>query len=156
MRRLLVLVVALSVAMALALPAGATPPTDVGFEAEMTIPEDGPPFGEFTATGPAVDDGLMCSSGDVAQVFGKASGFQLDKGNVNFQVIHKFTCDDQSGEFFVKLQVRIDQNGNNSQWNIVGGTGDYIDLHGGGKAFGLSCTDPCDVLDVYAGGLHID
>jgi len=98
--------------------------------------------------------GWACVMG--CQVFGKVTGSQSKKGYVNIQAIHQFTCDDGSGDFLVKLQVRGNQDGNNFHWNIVGGTGDYEDLHGSGKGVGLPICGPDCVFDVYTGGLHID
>ena len=133
--------------------ASATPPSGVDIEVEMSLVGAPSPF---VASGPAVDSGLMCSEGEVIQVFGKATGFQSDKGDVNFQVVHQFTCDDGTGDFLVKLQVRVNQNGDNFQWNIVGSTGGYEDLHGSGNGVGLPTCGPDCVFDVYNGGLHID
>ena len=157
MRRTLVVLAALAlmlVAVPLA-PAGATPPTDVAFEVPTSIPpEGGPSGGPFVATGPAVDTGIMCPTGDTIDVFGKASGFQSNRG-VNFQVVKLFTCDDGSGDFLVKLQVRFDQKGDNFNWTVLGGTGAYADLHGSGDGIGLPLPDD-DVLDLYDGKVHID
>lgn len=165
MRRFLVLAAAGAVALLMlpAAPASATPPSGVHFDVHTTIPpEGGPTSGPFTASGPAVDDGLICSSGDTIDVFGKASGFS--PAGVNFQLVKSFTCDDGSGEFLVKLQVRIDAKGDNFNWVIVGGTGAYEDLHGAGSGVGYHhhhhhhhplCGPDC-VHDVYDGGVHID
>lgn len=131
--------------------AGATPPLDVTFEVPTDIPSG---TGPFAASGPAVDEGLVCPSGDSIEVFGKASGFQSQTG-VNFQIVKQFTCDDGSGEFLVKLQVRLDfARGDNFNWDIVGGTGDYEDLHGTGSGIGLPFDD--SVLDLYSGQVHVD
>lgn len=139
-------------------PAGATPPLAVEFEVPTTFAG-----GTFTATGPAVDDGLMCDVGVTEDLQVKASGFQSGT-RVNLQVLKLFTCDDGSGDFLVKLQVRLvfgdegPPTSNNFNWYIMGGTGDYEDLHGTGKGVGLYdvCGPACDVFDVYTGKLHID
>lgn len=125
-------------------PAGATPPSDV----EIVVPGfDGP----FVATGPAVDDGVVCGTGEVSTTFIKAAGFQSNPG-VNLTVGKEFTCDDESGTFSAKLQVRIDfVRGVSFQWVITGGTGAYEDLHGTGSGFVV----PVDT-DIYQGRLHID
>jgi hypothetical protein len=146
-------------ALLVALPptsVGATPPDAVHFEVPTTIPTDGgPTSGPFTASGPAVVSGLMCDSGETVDVFGKAAGFQSGNG-VNFQVIKLFTCGDGSGDFLVKLQVRIDRQGDNFNWTVVGGTDAYEDLHGSGRGVGLpDCGADC-VVDVYDGRLHVD
>jgi hypothetical protein len=152
----IVLVLMAALIVATALPAGATPPSGVEFEVETSIIGDPSPF---TASGPAVDDGLVCDAGTVVNATAKGTGFSPT--GFNFQGIKHFTCDDGSGEFFVNLQARIDfRKGGTFNWNILKGTGDYEDLHGAGKGFGVPgvpCGDPdvC-VLDVYDGRLHID
>lgn len=137
--------------------AASSPPQGVEFEVPTTLPPDGgPSFGPFTATGPAVDAGIVCPSGDTIDVFGKRSGDQSQRG-FNIQIVKLFTCDDGSGEFFVKLQVRIDQKGDNFNWTIMKGTGDYVKLHGTGKGVGLYLSaEPEVVLDLYTGTAHID
>lgn len=156
MRRLLFVLAAV---VAIGLPAGhaeATPPDDVVFVVETSLISDPSPFVAF---GPAVDAGLACASGTVANATGKVTG--SSPTGFNFQGIKHFTCDDGSGEFFINLRARIDfSRGVTFQWNVLRGTGDYARLHGAGSGFGIGgepCGDPNDcVLDVYFGGLHID
>lgn len=148
----LILVLTAALMVAMAVPAGATPPSDVQFEVETDF---GP--SPFTASGPAVNAGLVCASGTVENVFFQASGFQSNSA-VNFQIVNRFTCYEAPfGEFFVKLQVRLLLDGSPATftWNVVDGTGGYEDLHGAGTGAGLPC-GTCFVLDVYDGGLHID
>jgi hypothetical protein len=158
MRRAFVLV-AVAAVMLVALPmvpAGATPPSDVEFVVETEFLPDGTTGGPFTASGPAVDDGLMCETGDTIDVFAKASGFQSGRG-FNIQVVKLFTCEDGSGDFLVKLQVRIDQKGDNFTWTILEGTGEYERLHGTGDGIGVELPgNPEGVLDLYSGAIHID
>lgn len=127
-------------------PAGATPPSDVEIEVQGFV-------GPFDATGTAVDDGVVCPSGvvtDVPDIF-KAAGFQSN-GGVNLTVGKLFACEDGSGTFSAKLQVRIDAQGAVSfRWVITGGTGDYENLHGGGSGFVVP-----ENTDIYQGGLHVD
>ena len=154
MRKLSMLLVIALILLLSAAPAAATsPPLDVGFEVETVIPDDGLSYGPFIAYGPAVDAGLVCPSGDVIDIFAKASGYQSNTG-VNIQVIKRFTCDDGSGEFSVKLQVRIDDKGTYFNWNVVDGSGAYEKLHGTGSGIGLPA--PYGVFDIYDGKLHID
>lgn len=137
----------------LALPAiSATPPSEVHIEVETSLLAALSPF---VASGPAVDDGLMCTEGMVIDLNGKLAGFSPT--GFNFQGVKHFICDDGSGEFFVNLQARIDfRKGTTFNWNILSGTEDYEDLHGSGKGVGLSvCGEDC-VLDVYDGGVHIN
>ena len=155
MRRNVVLTLAITVMMVLALPAGATSPSEVDIAVETQF---GPP-GPFSASGPAVDDGVVCAEGIVVDASGKVTGFSPN--GFNFQGVKHFICEDGSGEFFVNLQARIDfRKGTTFQWNVLRGTGDYEDLHGAGSGFGIPgvpCGNPENcVLDVYNGGLHVD
>jgi hypothetical protein len=135
--------------------AGATPPTDVNIEVETFLTGDP---GPFVASGPAVDIGLMCGEGAVVDDSGKVTG--SSRRGFNFHGVKRFSCDDGSGDFFVRIQARIDfTKGTTFNWIVLGGTGDYEDLHGAGSGIGLPgvpCGDPllC-VLDIYIGGLHI-
>ena len=134
------------------------PPSDVHFEVRTVIetPLDPVPF---TASGPAADDGQVCIAGTVVDYSGKAEGFSPT--GVNYQGIEHFACEDGSSEFFLNMQARIDYRiGVSFNWNVLGGNGDYEDLHGAGSGVGLPgvpCGDPyACVLDIYNGGLHID
>ena len=151
MRRNVVLILTIAVMMALALPAGANPPSEVFIEVETQF---GPP-GPFVASGPAVDAGLVCAEGTVVQESANVQGFS--QNGFNFQGVKHFICDDGSGEFFVNMQARIDfRKGVTFQWNVLSGTGDYVDLQGAGSGVGLDLCGPDCVLDVYDGGLHIN
>ena len=154
-RRLpLILVLTAALMVAAVLPAGATPPSGVNIEVETSLVGENPPA-PFTATGPAVDDGVICPEGTVVNATGKVSG--NFKTGFNFQGIKHFTCENGSGEFFVNLQARIffSERPTKFQWNVVDGTDDYEDLHGAGSGVGLPDCGPDCVLDVYDGGLHI-
>ena len=142
--------------LVLALPAAATPPSDVNIAVESSLVGDPSPF---SASGPAVDDGVICGEGEVLDATGKVTGFSPT--GFNYQGIKHFICEDGSGEFFVNLQARIDfRTGITFNWNVLSGIGEYEDLHGAGSGIGLGgvpCGDPdlC-VLDLYEGGFHID
>jgi hypothetical protein len=154
MRKFLIMLAAVApLALTLAIvPAGATPPTDVSIEVESSFLGAPSPF---VASGPAVDDGVVCAEGTVVDASVNVAGFS--NNGFNFQGIKHFTCDDGSGEFFVNLQARIDfRKGTTFNWNVLSGTGDYEDLHGAGSGVGLDICGPDCVFDVYAGGLHID
>jgi hypothetical protein len=156
MRKIILILITIMIILMIlsVIPAAASsPPANVMFEVQTTIPEGGPNHGPFVATGPAVDEGIVCASGETTDVGFHASGFQSDKG-VNYQVVKLFVCDDGSGEFSAKLQVRADRRGDNYNWNIVGGTGSYEKLHGTGTGTGLPTPD--GVFDIFDGKLHID
>ena len=152
MRRIFIVVVAATLLAALAAPAGATPPSDVGIEVETSLLGAPSPF---VASGPAVDDGLICEEGTVVDASVKWTGFS--KNGFNFKGIKAFTCDDDSGQFFINMRARIDyRKGTTFNWNVRSGTGAYEDLHGAGRGVGLLICGPDCVFDVYDGGLHID
>lgn len=156
MKKPVVLLFVFVLIVVMAAPAGATPPSGVSIEVETSFSGDPAPF---VASGPAVDDGLICSTGTVVDAEGKVTGFS--NNGYNFQGIKHFTCADGSGEFDVNLQARIDYtDGVTFNWNVISGIEEYEDLHGAGHGVGIPgvpCGDPYEcVLDVYDGGLHID
>ena len=148
--RILVLVAVLL--LAFALPAAATPPADVNIAVESSLVGDPSPF---SASGPAVDEGIVCATGTVTDASGKVTG--ASPTGFNYQGIKHFVCEDGSGEFFMNLQARIDfRKGTTFNWNVLSGTDAYEKLHGAGSGDGLpGCGEDC-ILDVYDGGLHID
>ena len=151
MKRILIVVTA-TLLVAMAAPAGATPPSDVSIGVETSLLGAPSPF---VASGPAVDDGLVCAAGTVHDNSGKVTG--NFKTGFNFQGIKHFICEDESGGFLVNLQARIDfRKGVTFNWNVLSGTGDYEDLHGAGSGVGLDICGPFCVFDLYDGGLHID
>ena len=152
MRRVLIAVVVATLFVAMAAPAGATSPRGVDIEVESSLLGAPSPF---VASGPAVDDGLICDTGTVVEASGKVTGFS--ENGFNWKGIKHFTCEDGSGEFFVNLQARIDfTKGTTFNWNVISGTGAYEELHGAGGGVGLDICGPDCVFDVYEGGLHID
>ena len=140
-----------------AVPVAATTPLDVEFAVTTTGPEGGPTGGPFVASGPAVDAGLVCPTGTTIDVGAKAAGFQSQAG-VNLLVVKAFDCDDLSGSFIVKLQVRLDSRGDNFAWVVVNGDGAYARLRGAGDGYGIPFGTGPDVGvdDFYLGALHID
>jgi hypothetical protein len=135
----------------------ASPPLAVHFDVPTTFgPGDtGPTFGPFTATGPAVDAGVVCPSGETIDVFGRVAAYKSRTGVV-FQVVKLFTCDDGSGSFLVKLQVRIDARGDMFQWMILDGADAYARLRGVGSGIGIPFEDGQGVNDLYDGVAHLD
>jgi hypothetical protein len=75
--------------------------------------------GRFTASGPA------CASGNAADV--------EDVVVEPLTVLRQFSCDDGSGTFTVLLPVARNEHGGSGTWQIVRGTGRYVDLRGAGK-----------------------
>jgi hypothetical protein len=150
MRRLLLLGATATLFLIVLVPAPvvAGPPADVHIEGlGHHIPSG---TGGFVASGPAVDAGLVCDTGEVSDIPIRAAGGGV---GINFQLFKEFTCDDASGSFFMKLQVRVDDKRHSFNWVIVGGTGDYEDLRGAGSGIGINPTDTT-IDDLYSGKFH--
>ena len=131
MRRPLLVLVALAALMLAAAPAAyAQEPT---ITTNITFPEEGEPFGTFTANEP------LCPSGTFVDEFvGGGGAFASDRVIYSAFTIRKvLTCDDGSGTFTILFHPQInpttpescDQAG---PFAVVGGTGDYATLSGHG------------------------
>jgi hypothetical protein len=129
-RALLLLAAVVSLALTVASPAYAQEPTIV---TDITFPEEGAPFGTFTATAP------LCPSGTFVDEFvGGGGGFR--SGHVVYgaaTVLKTFTCADNSGTFMILFHPQFspatpagcEQAG---PFTVVGGTGAYTGLRGYG------------------------
>lgn len=141
--------------LAIVLPAPmvtAQPPLDVHIEVPATI---GAGLAPFVASGPAVDQGILCATGTEDELSVQVSG--PPEGDFRIlRVVKQFVCDDGSGTFDVNLVVRLDltTNDTTARWNVIGGTGDYADLHGSGSLVGIPLDPGVTILDIYDGRLH--
>lgn len=105
--------------------------------------------GTFVATGP------ICSTGTVSLV-----KIVIPEKSPNVNAVHRFTCDDNSGSFNIRLHpqfnARPKENGfdANGPWSVWGkGTGDYSRLSGYGD-FGVVVdeeSDPLEATETYVG-----
>ena len=130
----------------------AAAPLDVHIEVLATIDPTPDPF---TATGSAVDAGLLCATGYQDELSFNVSG--PPGGNFRIlRVVKRFVCDDGSGTFDLRLVARLDFINHNTtgHWNVIGGTGDYARLHGNGKLIGIPIEPGSSILDVYDGRMH--
>ena len=155
-RRVLIAVLMTILSVAIAVPTGATPPSGVHIEGETSLwGHPNWPLSPFVASGPAVDTGLICTTGYYEDVRLSFSGDSQNGWNVH--LIRHFTCDDGSGEFFMNFQARVDyRKGSTWNWNILSGTDAYEKLHGSGSGISLPiCGENC-ALDIFDGNLHID
>jgi len=125
---------AILVLMAIGGPVGAASPKSVTIVSHVTFNPDGPNYGDFVATGSAVDSGVICASGTFVDIGLRFAGFQRDRGIVQLLVVKEFTCDDGTGTFAVKLQIQanFDTGIESFTWVVLGGTGAYESLHGSG------------------------
>jgi hypothetical protein len=126
---------AILVLMTFAGPIGAASPKSVNIVSHVTFNPDGPNYGDFDASGNAVDSSLLCASGTFVDTGIRFAGFQSNRGIVQLQVVKEFTCDDGTGTFVVKLQIQanFDTGIESFTWVVLGGTGEYGSLHGSGS-----------------------
>jgi hypothetical protein len=119
----------------LAAPVAAASPEGVTIVSHVTFNPDGPNYGDFVATGAAVDSGLICAGGTFVDTGIRFAGYQSDRGMVQLLVIKEFTCSDGTGTFVVKLQIQanFDTGIESFTWVVLGGSGDYGSLHGSGS-----------------------
>jgi hypothetical protein len=145
---------AILVLMALAGPIAATSPESVTIVSHVTFNPDGPNHGDFVASGDAVDSGLICVSGTFVDTGIRFAGYQSDRGMVQLQVVKEFTCDDGTGTFVAKLQIQanFDTGIESFTWVVLGGTGDYGSLHGGGRGSTVP-NAPIGNINTYEGFL---
>ncbi len=130
----------------------AAPPRDVHIEVDEILGTSGE---AFAASGSAVVDGTLCASGIVDDLSVVSSGSQ----NGNFLILHvlkRFTCDDLSGTFDVRLVVKLNLTTRftTAHWKIVSGTGNYVGLHGNGSLAGTPILPGVSIHDVYDGKMH--
>ncbi len=130
----------------------AAPPRDIHIEVDEILGASGE---AFVANGPAVDDGILCASGTVDDLSIVTSGSQ----NGTFSILHvlkRFTCDDLSGTFDVRLVVKLNLTTRytTAHWNVVSGTGNYTHLHGNGSLEGTPIVPGVSIHDVYDGSMH--
>ena len=131
MRRPLLVLVALAALMLAAAPAAhAQEPT---ITTSITFPEEGEPFGTFTANEP------LCPSGTFVDEFvGGGGAFRSDRFFYSAFTIRKvLTCDDGSGTFTILFHPQLNPTTPESclqagPFAVVGGTGDYARLSGHG------------------------
>jgi hypothetical protein len=123
---------------------------------EFTAPQDHEGTTPFTATGVAVDDGVVCADGtqsvdhlesmdgatitdeDWAGMFDTA---QAEGGVAEMNAVWKFECGDGTGGFTMTFHNRFDfatfefeGQQDVGTWDIAEGTGDYGGLSGSGDA----------------------
>jgi hypothetical protein len=106
---------------------------------------------DFTATG-----GVLCESGTAVTDPVFAAGFgAMGRGVGTFHLIKTLTCDDGSGTFqiLVDASTAPSSPGTLGGFSVVGGTGDYVGLRGGGSLVGTSTGN--GIIDVYMGRLTI-
>jgi hypothetical protein len=135
--------------------AAASPLQQVSITSHMTFNFPDANTGDFIASGPAADSGLICGAGDVLDIGVIFVGFQ---SNLGYQVLVRkaFTCDDGSGTIFVKIQVHGNSDGTETfNWVVLGGTGAYASLQGSGSGTTVPNADPDSGNTNFYGGFLV-
>lgn len=132
--------------------ASAAPPPNVHIEVPEVIGVNGDPF---TASGAAVTAGVLCAAGSVDDLSVISSGSGAGPLAI-LRVDKRFTCEDLSGTFDIRMIVRLDEatDSTTANWKIVGGTGAYAGLHGSGWLVGTPIVPEVSIFDVYDGRVH--
>ena len=129
-RSWLVLAAIACLALAAAPSAQAQEPTIV---TDITFPEEGEPFGTFTASAP------LCPSGTFVDEF-VGGGGAFRSGHVDYgasAILKTITCTDGSGTFTILFHPQFTPAtpgdcGEAGPFSVVGGTGAYAQLRGHG------------------------
>ncbi len=101
----------------------------------------------FTATG-----GVICPSGTATTDFHKLAGGPVAG---SFHLTKTLVCENRSGSFTIAVNAATvfgsptDKGG----WAVLGGTGAYATLHGGGKVVGTYV--PGGIIDLYTGAVGL-
>jgi len=123
--------------------AAAPPITTMTINVVFGVSED------FTATG-----GVVCDKGQAVTdpQFGAGWG-AMGRGVGTFHLIKTLTCDDGSGTFQILVDAATAPSspGTLGGLAVVGGTGDYVGLHGAGSLVGTGTID--GIVDQYSGRL---
>jgi hypothetical protein len=102
---------------------------------------------EFTTTG-----GVLCPSGAALTDPIFAAGFGAKgRGAATFHLIKTLTCADGSGTFQIKVDAGPTPTGTIGGFAVVGGTGAYATLSGGGSLVGTATE--IGIVDMYEGRL---
>jgi hypothetical protein len=152
-RRPLLVLVALAALMLAAAPAAhAQEPT---ITTHITFPEEGAPFGTFTANEP------LCPSGTFVDEFvGGGGAFASDRFFYSAFTIRKMlTCNDGSGTFTILFHPQFNPTtpgscGQAGPFAVVGGTGDYATLSGQGD-FCVFGTGENTAIETFTGSFRL-
>jgi len=148
MRRPWLILIVLAALMLAAAPAAyAQEPT---ITTDITFPEEGEPFGTFTATEP------LCPSGTFVDEFVGGGGGAFASA---FTIRKFLTCDDGSGTFTILFHPQFNPTtpescGQAGPFAVVGGTGDYATLSGHGD-FCVFGTGENTAIETFTGTFRL-
>lgn len=131
------------------------PPEPITLEGPSFFPSPtNPGHGSFEATGP------ICESGSFEDLIGFAAPHHPVEPGFNLKIYRQYICDDQSGTFVMKLEVRVDnRRWPTFNWLVIDGTGAYEGLHANGSGYAAGPIfdgegNVIGVMDVYEGKAH--
>jgi hypothetical protein len=152
MRRPLLVLVALAALMLAAAPAAHAQETTI--TTNITFPEEGEPFGTFTANEP------LCPSGTFVDEFvGGGGAFRSGRDFSAFTIRKVLTCDNGSGTFTILFHPQLNPTtpascGQAGPFAVVGGTGDYATLSGHGD-FCVFGTGENTAIETFTGTFRL-
>ncbi len=107
-RAVLATLAAALIVMAIGSPAVAASPQALTLVSTTTFNDNGPNYGTFEASGPAVGNGVVCASGTFVDTGIHFAGFQSNKA-VQLTVFKTYSCRD--GDFYVTMQIHANFDG---------------------------------------------
>jgi len=112
---------------------------------------DWPYSGSVTLTGSAVDDGIVCASGQGDN--STLDEISRDDEGTTYRLDAEVTCDDGSGSFLVWEDATIPVGGGFplGVWTIESGTGDYAQLTGNGTSEDVGNFTDNTTTKIYVG-----
>jgi len=100
--------------------------------------------------------GVLCPSGEAFTDFEHGGGNFVVAAS--FHLTKTLVCDDNTGTFTISVDAAtmFAKGQANGGWSVVGGTGRYTGLHGGGNILGIyQGNDPLDIIDYYSGSVRL-
>lgn len=124
-------------------------PLSLHIEVSEIITTDGE---TFNASGPAVNNNVVCTTGTVSDGNVSQSG-STQGAYSHFDVLKKFDCADGSGTFDIELKVKLENATGNTtaSWKLANGTGNYANINGEGNLVGTAIVQGTSIFDVYDG-----
>lgn len=114
----------------------------------------------FTASGPAVDAGVMCDEGTMTPV--RIDGPPEPSGDLlqyATEEEHTLICKDGTGEVTLSIDMRRSWAGGlsvfNGTWSVAGGSGSYEAVTGSGELAGGTVDSSRDTFYEYTGSLDL-
>ncbi len=114
-----------------------------------------PNVGTFEATGSAADQGVVCRKGLVDDLTVVDMSPLQNGRDVDAALDKRFTCDDGSGTFTLRLSIHVSAgtNAETISWVALSGTGAYERVRGGGSGSTVAGPASSQATNTYVGFL---